>query len=245
MDLTHLLVIGAPRSGTTLLASMLGCHPDISMLIEEKGYDPAITRLVGTSVVGNKLTIPNQIELTKRCRIRDWLLRQLEIRRGELLSFLSIYDYVDLPNSKIIGIVRDGHDVVRSIMNRGEQTYSEALQRWTRAIDILERLMSDETVEFHLVEFESLVKSPRAQLSACTEFLGIGYHQRMMKGPEANPIYRNKAKLDPAKAHQALRQGVDFSLREAAREDYDRYRNLLRKSNSVCDTTGGLKDSLH
>ncbi|MGH7845548.1 MAG: sulfotransferase, partial [Candidatus Binatia bacterium] len=41
MEQRHVLVLGAPRSGTTLLASMIARHRDVSMLDEYRG-DPGL-----------------------------------------------------------------------------------------------------------------------------------------------------------------------------------------------------------
>jgi Sulfotransferase family len=45
MELSHLLIIGAPRSGTTLLATMISRHTEIAVLNEDKGW--ALRRVLG------------------------------------------------------------------------------------------------------------------------------------------------------------------------------------------------------
>jgi hypothetical protein len=37
MNLSHLLILGAPRSGTTLLATMVSQHTEIGILNEDRG----------------------------------------------------------------------------------------------------------------------------------------------------------------------------------------------------------------
>ncbi|NND95360.1 MAG: hypothetical protein HKN45_10875 [Flavobacteriales bacterium] len=59
-----LLVLGCQRSGTTLLAAMLGRHSEINMLFESTTNDT--TRLIGKTYCGNKLLAWRQIRLKKR-----------------------------------------------------------------------------------------------------------------------------------------------------------------------------------
>jgi len=64
MEPTHLLIIGAPRSGTTLLAAMIGAHSKVAMLIEDRFF--SIKKLTGKEVLANKLCIPHQLEIDRK-----------------------------------------------------------------------------------------------------------------------------------------------------------------------------------
>ena len=57
------VVIGLQRTGTTLLASMLGRHPDINMLFESVTRDSL--QLIGKKWNGNKLLAYRQIREIK------------------------------------------------------------------------------------------------------------------------------------------------------------------------------------
>ena len=59
-----LVVIGLQRTGTTLLASMLGRHPEINMLFESVTKDSL--KLNGKQWNGNKLLAYRQIRSNKR-----------------------------------------------------------------------------------------------------------------------------------------------------------------------------------
>ena len=58
------VVIGLQRTGTTLLASMLGRHPEINMLFESVTKDSL--KLIGKQWNGNKLLAYRQIRKNKR-----------------------------------------------------------------------------------------------------------------------------------------------------------------------------------
>ena len=60
-DTKGLLIIGPPRSGTTLLAALLAAHSHIGVIMEGMGYDAR--HLLGVEVWANKLCVPNQITL--------------------------------------------------------------------------------------------------------------------------------------------------------------------------------------
>jgi len=73
---TNLLVVGAPRSGTTLLAAMIGRHSEVAMLSEHLGF--AVKDVISKPIAGNKLCIPNHIEIhEKRSRWINLLSPQL------------------------------------------------------------------------------------------------------------------------------------------------------------------------
>src|SRR6185369_4750458 len=110
----YLLIVGAPRSGTTLLASMIGMHSDVAMLIEDRFF--AIKRLTGKKVLANKLCIPHQMEMSKRSTFVKKRIQKFGFLKNYPTSKYNIEDYLKLEDIKIIGIIRDANDVVSSIM---------------------------------------------------------------------------------------------------------------------------------
>src|SRR5215471_12149239 len=114
----YLLIVGAPRSGTTLLATMIGMHSDVAMLIEDRFF--GIKKLTGKKVLANKLCIPIQIEMNKRSDFFRQRLQRLGYLKNYTTSKFNIQDYLKLEGIKIITIVRESGDVVNSIMKRGK-----------------------------------------------------------------------------------------------------------------------------
>ena len=98
MEPTHLLLLGAPRSGTTLLATMISRHSEIAIMNEDRGW--AMRRILGKAVVGNKRCVPNQIELKKRGVLHFRFLKSLGLAMEYQSSQYSIEEYLGLPNSK-------------------------------------------------------------------------------------------------------------------------------------------------
>ena len=56
MEPTPLLLLGAPRSGTTLLATMISRHSEIAIINEDRSW--ATRRTLGKAAVGNKRCVP-------------------------------------------------------------------------------------------------------------------------------------------------------------------------------------------
>jgi hypothetical protein len=73
MNAQGLIITGAPRSGTTLLASMIGGHRDIGVI--DEWFASVEQNIIGKQIVGNKLTIPNQVRY-KPTRLDKMLNRQ-------------------------------------------------------------------------------------------------------------------------------------------------------------------------
>jgi hypothetical protein len=231
MAKTHLLVLGAPRSGTTLLTAMIGRHPSAAMLNENYGW--AIGDVLSKPVVGNKLCIPNHIELRQRKPrwvrfFGSWLHHRLYERgyfhyRPEV--DVSIEDYLEMyPDLKVIGILRDGNAVISSIMRRGEQPQDVAVYRWRRCVDILTALSDRLGDRLFLVSFDQLVTEPEATLEAIAPFIGVSFDPVMLEGYKDTPNYSNR-KIDPDKAQQ--RKRVDLDLEANYPETCDRYEALL------------------
>ncbi len=208
MEITHLLIVGAPRSGTTLLTSMLGRHAEIAMLNEHRGQ--AIGQLTGKRVAGNKLGIPPQGRFedarspAARLGRRAFLWRnRLLLRRvlwplgihGDLLMDLD--DYLALDPLRVLAILREPDAAVDSVVRRGGRTRAYAEAQWTEA-NALMRRMKDRLGEAMLVfAYERLTTAPEAHMRAACAFLDLPYDPRMLEGHRFNPFYKGHDGIHP------------------------------------------------
>ena len=69
------LILGLQRTGTTLLASMLGGHSEVNMLFESVGSDT--TSLIGKKISANKLLVYRQIRFTQRASRLGHLINRI------------------------------------------------------------------------------------------------------------------------------------------------------------------------
>lgn len=220
----HLLIIGAPRSGTTLLTAMIGRHREVALLNEDKGW--AMRSIVSKRVVGNKRCIPNQIELKKRGIFQLRLFKELGLIREYQSSRYSIEDYLQLPDIKIIAIIRDGNDVISSIIRRSEKDFKGASYRWCRAIEIVYELKTRYDDKVMIVSFEDLVVHPEANMKRAASFLGLDFEEEMVEGYKYNPYYPEGG-LNREKVHRSEREAIDFGLAEKFPSICRKYRELV------------------
>jgi hypothetical protein len=82
-----------------------------------------------------------------------------------------------LPESKIIFLVRDPRDVMTSFLKVNEKYYSERfdfmLWRWKNSIDKYRSLSKKHPQDVHLLRYEDLVSDPQTEVDAITRFLDL------------------------------------------------------------------------
>lgn len=194
MDKTRpLLILGVQRSGTTLLASMLGRHSEINMLFESVTTD--VNRLIGKRYRGNKLLCYRQIRMTQRAsrwghlmnRIYnlDWRIKNKHHHhRPYPTSRMSVEDYLS-ENARIICIVRNEEHVVRSILKRTKMNEKSARKEYAKAMAIMNELSGVS----YVIEFDDLVSKPEEVMKNICSELDLNYEHSMLEGPEYNIVY--------------------------------------------------------
>jgi Sulfotransferase family len=227
VELSHLLILGAPRSGTTLLATMISRHTEIAVMNEDKGW--GMRQILGKTFVGNKRCVPNQIELKKRSWLHFRFLKTIGLAKEYQSSEFSIEDYLTLPNIKVIAIIRAGDDVVSSVMGRSEKNFRVASYRWCRSIEIIYELANSHPDIVLVISFENLVLHPRENMERVAAFLNVEYQDRMLEGPQYNPWYP-EAGMNQEKADRSKREKIDFKLSDRFPEVWRKYQELLKLS---------------
>jgi hypothetical protein len=224
----YLLVIGSPRSGTTLLASMIGAHSDVAMLIEDRTF--AITKLTSKKVLANKLCIPHQIEIEKRgSKLKNLLRRRFNWFKNYPSSIENIEDYLALEGAKVICIVRHHQDVINSIMKRGKKDITIATSRWVRSIEIMEELHRKYTDRVLVITYEDLVQATEPILLRASDFLGVSFQKDMLEGYKYNILYPGEVAIDKTRAFKSERnnsQKIIPNLSIAVSESYQYLMNV-------------------
>lgn len=202
---THILVLGASKSGTTLLATSLGCHTDICMLDED--MRGTFSRIVGNKIKGVKLCLPNQVELTRKWNPIYSIGRTNGFFRKSLFmnkiprSPISLRDYKEeFRNLKIVGIIRDPDDVIASLKARAHRSGRVAAYRWTRCIEILYELQPSNKDNLVLVHFDNFVTRPRETLRNICARLEIPFQEQMLDGAKYCFRYPEHLEFDASKA---------------------------------------------
>lgn len=207
-----IFLVGAERSGTTLLRLMLDHHPHISFysefeyavdLIKDGNY-PNLNqyyefletdRIFQTSgfTIDNKLNYPQLV---------DSFLRQKRQRDGKTIIGATVHRHFDRllaiwPNARFIHILRDARDVARSCigMNWAGNVWT-GVERWLEAEQLWVQLQQQLTSQQYIqVRYESLITEPVANLTTLCEFMGKSYDGAMLSYPETTTYSLPKASL--------------------------------------------------
>jgi hypothetical protein len=195
------LVIGSPRSGTTLCAAMIGAHPDVGMHSEDVRHGS--DTLLGKKVWGNKLCIPNQITLDPRPDNRSiWTRLEDGVRAvvgkprrlpGEMESYPpppdrqhTIRTYVE-DGARVIAMLRDPDHVVDSIRRRGNVSVEQGKYRWAQAIRAIYKVHQGYSDRTCLVQFTNLVCEPERVMRNVCALLNLSYSAKMPEGYRHTP----------------------------------------------------------
>ena len=189
------LVIGLQRTGTTLLSSMLGRHPEINMLFESVTKDSL--KLIGKQWNGNKLLAHRQIRINQRSSKWGHFINRIvnldfkQKNRHHLVrpyptSVMSIEDYRK-KGAFFITIQRDKKSSVSSMIKRAGQNKQQAEMEWEEGMKLIDSLKSEGA---YSLSFIDLVNDTERILEEICGFLNIELlKERMLEGPKYNFVY--------------------------------------------------------
>ncbi len=216
-------VVGAARSGTTLLGAMLNAHPEMTM-VSESGFVPKLAETIRSEPV----TAERVVKVIAAAKpIPEYGLDEDELRgRFEKLDDLKaaavlreFYGYINeqngtsrwgdetpaylkrmrriqraLSESRFIHVIRDGRDTAAA--KPGELDPGKALtigQRWEKKVTSARQ--QEHLINHYLeVRYEELVANPEIVLREVCEFLELEFDEAMVNPPERAAI---EAELGP------------------------------------------------
>jgi hypothetical protein len=211
------LIVGSGRSGTSLLAGMLGAHSAIDMGFEVGGVDYLRGRALATEhpnvfnhraggflsacereaaasaapIWGNKVTTEQLSGLNKHNLYAQPPLDVLDAFFNGMLAGLPL-----------IHLLRDGRACVASKLRRTPQSLEQACDSWKYAVTVYQFLQKRPDTLF--LRFEELLADPRRELQRVLDVLGLAFEARMVSSegtmsPTIPPVYRREG-IDPARA---------------------------------------------
>lgn len=197
-------LVGFPRSGTTLLDTMLDAHPQVASIEERPTIEHVLEGLFGTGSgypQGMASLSPDDIARAHAlyaAAVRHWLPQSGEFS-GLLLDKLPLrLLHVPLirrlfPQAPILFAARHPCDVVLSnvmqlyrpndafvhfdTIQSAAQTYSKVMRVWRASIGAL-------SISTHTVRYEDLVDSPEIVLRKACAALDIGFEPAMLDTSE-------------------------------------------------------------
>ncbi|MCE9659303.1 MAG: sulfotransferase [Burkholderiales bacterium] len=200
-------LVGAPRSGTTVLRLLLGHHPRICRCDEIEYVASAIAgRTDWPEVASYVRDLPQHIDFRSSGFVPDASLSfpelvndffvQLRAADGCELAGATVHNHFDellriWPDARFIHLDRDPRDVARSCVAMGWAGNAWAgAEFWMRADAAWSRLCAvlpeDRRLE---VKFDGLASDAEAELSRITAFLGVDFDPEMLE-IERDTTYR-------------------------------------------------------
>lgn len=227
------VVLGLPRSGTTLLEQMLDAHPQVRGLGElplagacanaiarEGGGWPA-----GAARVRRATLDVLQAHYLRAVRSRPGVAAGTWVLDKTVFPMLQpLFVHAVLPGAKVIHLQRDARDNAASLfLNAFDASWG-----WTGSLDSLREVVAAERtllppiaeklgLDLLRLRLEDLLADPRTQMQRVLAHLGLPWHEGCLH-PEANP--RLVHTLSHAQVRRPLnREGIGRWRVHAARFD--------------------------
>ncbi len=203
------LIIGAGRSGTSLLAALLDGNPALEVGLERFAFD---------CLLGEKLAENDKYSLEKRmaCFLKNCQkeARRFDEKWGNKITTEQIWHLQDCGKSqdeilaaftetviagrKVVFIVRDGRACVKSKMERAQLSYEESVKRWKKSCEISRFLEKEIPDKILVLKYEDLIENSKQILSDCCDFLETQFSEKMLSETDSKKMhsdYRQNAIL--------------------------------------------------
>lgn len=198
-------LVGAERSGTTLLRLMLDHHPLIRCGHESDFLVDRLDRYRSTPparlphawednrayAAYRRLGLPAPAQVESYDQLVAWLFRALREQSGKLMVGVTVHWHAyRLPaivaDARYVHLLRDGRAVATSVVQMGwaGNAYHGALY-WKRAMEQVLRLRTRVPATRWLdVRYEDLLRDPPSVLGRVCAFLRVEYDERMLRYPD-------------------------------------------------------------
>lgn len=215
----HIFVLGAPRSGTTLMQALLLSHPGLAgvpfetgMFIYRNLYDDGIKGIAVDDFLRMRSESQDIVDLCDRVAAhvtRGGAGRRCVDKTPQhvlRLRFLLRH----FPEARFIHMIRDGRDGYCSarkheFMRRGHgRSAREFALYWRRCIRARRREGGEPRI--HYVRFEDLVVRPEETMSAVMAFLGLDFRPEQIR-PETYSRFIDGSTRS-RKAFKKLNRGI-------------------------------------
>lgn len=198
MQIKHpIFLVGAERSGTTLLRLMLDHHPEVAFLYE---FEFAVDQMDAQGqypnlqdyydylehhriFIGAQLDIDHSLDYPA---LVNSFLQQKQSRDNKLLVGATVHHQFQhllkiWPDAKFIHLIRDGRDVARSTVQMGwAGNMYTGVERWIEAELIWQQMAQQLPAERQLsIHYEDLIRDSDGTLQRICQFIGVEFDKAM------------------------------------------------------------------
>ncbi|MGL4316274.1 MAG: sulfotransferase family protein [Pseudomonas sp.] len=197
----ELLLIGAGRGGTSLLAGILDAHSRLEIAFEQHAAAYLMGRKLSAEAATNYYErtrtflsacedsarhFPNMVWGNK---ITTEQLRALQkhnaIESHAKIDLLDEFFQRTFQGKKVVFILRDGRSCAISKVNRTGVDIEQACSRWLFSARVY-RYLREHEGNWHTLKYEDLVAEPERTTRALCTFLGLEFEPDMLiKGPNS------------------------------------------------------------
>jgi hypothetical protein len=221
-----IVIGGCGRSGTTLLLSLLSCHPKIFAIdIETVALCPDGYGADGMYNKSPDLTVPLRLEKIYQYflerNIPEACTRWCEKTPRNVCYFERILRHFG-ERARLIHILRDGRDVVTSIHPHHESKFWVPPERWI--MDVAAGRKMEKHPQILTIRYEDLVRNYEASMRRICEFIDEEFLPAFLAYPDSARIKQSGAWFKPAQAtndksigrwkEPAYKQVIELLLRE-------------------------------
>lgn len=197
-----IFVVGAERSGTTLLELMLDGHPKVAWagefeyavdFVSDTGSWPPIEQYHGILETDRMFLAPGYTvnkQLDYPDLVNSFLIQKRDHEKKPLIGATVHRNFDRLlsvwPEAAFIHIVRDGRDAARSRIDMGwAGNVWSGSHEWLSVETLWDRMRATIPSERRLeIRYEDLARSPLETLSAICAFIGVEYDGAMLDYPK-------------------------------------------------------------
>ncbi len=223
-----IVVLGAGRGGTSLIASLLDAHPKLEIALEAHAEKYLVSPARGPDALEEEKGLNLFVKACQKDAAQSHFSVWGNKITTEQLGFLEKGSSADvsknlvyqqlLKKRKVIFITRDGRACIPSKMRRTDCDFETALNYWKHSVNYLRFLRRQKNLELFTLKFEDLLSQPQSELKRVCDFLNIDYHPEMLSGTASNRIHKDyrQAEINPEKAQL---KPEDLALGERIADD--------------------------
>lgn len=194
---TPIFLVGAERSGTTLLRLMLDHHPQIAFhhefefavdQIDEQNNFPKLADYYDY-LAYHRIFLSSHLTINRHLTYPELVnnfLEQKQQQANKPIIGATVHHYFDKlaliwPQAKFIHLVRDGRDVARSNIAMGwSGNMFSGTDRWIEAERLWEKLSNQIAPEQQItVYYEQLIRDSQSVLSELCQFIGVEFNPKI------------------------------------------------------------------
>ncbi len=193
-----IFLVGAERSGTTVLRLMLDHHPQIAWCNE---FEYAVDRISETGewpnlhqyydwLADHRIFLATGFKIDRALtypQLVNSFLVQKRDREHKPLVGATVHRHFDRllriwPDARFIHLLRDGRDVANSCIGMGwAGNLWTGVERWIEAECLWENLTQIIPAERWVeITYENLISEPVKTLTYLCDFIGVPYHEAML-----------------------------------------------------------------